>query len=62
MDVDIGGMSELDGQGEDLTGMERDANSEEIVKQLEKGLPRWEGFGDVGWVEEIDHVSWSILI
>jgi hypothetical protein len=30
----------------------RDAESEEIVKQLEKGLPRWEGFADVGWMEE----------
>lgn len=31
---------------------ERDPESEEIVRQLEKGLPRWPGFGDQGWMKE----------
>uniref|UniRef100_A0A8H7Y6I3 Uncharacterized protein n=1 Tax=Psilocybe cubensis TaxID=181762 RepID=A0A8H7Y6I3_PSICU len=31
---------------------ERDPQSEEIVKQLEKGLPRWPGFGEEGWMTD----------
>ncbi|KII86314.1 hypothetical protein PLICRDRAFT_56043 [Plicaturopsis crispa FD-325 SS-3] len=58
MDVDVAGMSpEPDGQGEDAgpsVGTARDDESEEIVRQLEKGLPRWQGYGDAGWMEEID--------
>jgi hypothetical protein len=60
MDVDVGGS--LDRQGDDHLGGERDAGSEEIVKQLEKGLPRWEGFGDAGWMDEADHVSLSYAL
>lgn len=37
-------------------GAERNAESEEIVRQLEKGLPRWPGFGNDGWMEEIASV------
>ncbi|RDB21230.1 Chromatin structure-remodeling complex subunit rsc1 [Hypsizygus marmoreus] len=49
MDVDI--MSpEPDGHGEGT--IERDRESEEIVAQLEKGLPRWPGFGEEGWTQE----------
>ncbi|KAF9466917.1 RSC complex protein [Collybia nuda] len=54
MDIDI--MSpEPDGQGDEAQGLtiERDAESEEIVRQLEKGLPRWPGFGDQGWTDTI---------
>jgi chromatin structure-remodeling complex subunit RSC1/2 len=55
MDVDLAGMSpEPDGRGEDLGT--RDEQGDEIVRQLEKGLPRWEGFGDQGW-DDIDPVS-----
>ncbi|KAF9007885.1 hypothetical protein BDQ17DRAFT_1455107 [Cyathus striatus] len=53
MDVDI--MStDAEGGGDDgpSIGTERDPESEAIVKQLEKGLPRWSGFGDRGWMEE----------
>lgn len=68
MDIDI--MSADDGVlGDELVGgtaatavaaataeaeAERDPESEEIVKQLEKGLPRWPGFGEFGWMEEGD--------
>lgn len=41
---------------EDALQAERDPQSEEIVKQLEKGLPRWPGFGDEGWMDEINPV------
>lgn len=58
MDVDI--MSpEYDVQGNDGTtghDVERDPESEEIVKQLEKGLPQWPGFGEEGWVQEASAV------
>lgn len=55
MDVDIA-TPEYDVQGNDgATGpdMERDSESEEIVKQLEKGLPQWAGFGEEGWMQEV---------
>ncbi|KAF6758882.1 bromeodomain-containing protein [Ephemerocybe angulata] len=48
-DIDVDGMSpdsENDGPI-----MERDHLSEEIAKQLERGLPRWAGFSDQGWME-----------
>ena len=32
--------------------MAHDGESDLIVQQLERGLPRWEGFGDFGWLEE----------
>lgn len=61
MDVDI--MSpEYDAQGNDgATGhdVERDPESEEIVKQLEKGLPQWPGFGEEGWMQEVSAVGFS---
>ncbi|TFK84868.1 hypothetical protein K466DRAFT_664886 [Polyporus arcularius HHB13444] len=50
MDVDIGGTPEPELTGHDAA---RDGESEEIVRQLEKSLPRWEGFDDVGWAEDI---------
>ena len=31
--------------------MERDPLSGEIATQLERGLPRWAGFGEKGWME-----------
>ncbi|TDL22417.1 hypothetical protein BD410DRAFT_821293 [Rickenella mellea] len=51
MDVDIGGggSSEPEGVFEDMT---RDAESDDIVKQLERSLPKWEGFGEGGWMAE----------
>ena len=59
MDVDIM-TPEYDVQGNDgTTGpeMERDSEGEEIVKQLEKGLPQWSGFGEEGWMQEDFSVS-----
>ncbi|KAF9221270.1 hypothetical protein BS17DRAFT_271837 [Gyrodon lividus] len=59
IDVDINGMSpEPDGQIEDVAmgsvaGEERDGDSEAIICQLEKSLPRWEGFGNLGWMSEV---------
>lgn len=61
MEVDIGGGAsdnEGDGEGEGMgEDMARDAESDEIVRQLERGLPRWEGFGPKGWMEGVDLVS-----
>jgi chromatin structure-remodeling complex subunit RSC1/2 len=58
VDVDVGGItSELDGHREDISmNIEKDAGSEEIVKQLEKSLPKWEGFRELGWMEEVNPV------
>ncbi|KAG6885504.1 hypothetical protein C0993_000754 [Termitomyces sp. T159_Od127] len=54
MVVDI--MSE-DGGHDVPAAIPRDQESEEIVKQLEKGLPPWPGFGEEGWSEDISQVS-----
>ncbi|KAF5376880.1 hypothetical protein D9615_007241 [Tricholomella constricta] len=53
-DIDVDIMSD-DGQGDDGVPnvMGKDQESEEIVKQLEKGLPRWPGLGDEGWSEDV---------
>lgn len=61
MDVDVHGMSpEPDGQPDTTAGgapgEDRDGDSESIVRQLEKTLPRWEGFGDLGWMSEATQV------
>ena len=56
VDVDIGGTPEPEVGGRDSA---RDGESDEIVRQLEKGLPRWEGFADVGWAEDLSPVSFS---
>ena len=39
----------------------RVAQSDEIVKQLEKSLPRWEGFGPGGWSITIQLVRFLFL-
>ncbi|KAI0651399.1 hypothetical protein C8Q79DRAFT_32964 [Trametes meyenii] len=54
VDVDIGGTPEPEVGAHDGA---RDGESDEIVRQLEKGLPRWEGFADVGWTDDLDPVS-----
>ncbi|KAH9850627.1 hypothetical protein C2E23DRAFT_904961 [Lenzites betulinus] len=51
IDVDGGGTPEPEVGG--LDGA-RDGESDEIVRQLEKGLPRWEGLADVGWADDLD--------
>ncbi|XP_006454962.1 hypothetical protein AGABI2DRAFT_148258 [Agaricus bisporus var. bisporus H97] len=50
-DVDVDIMSPDNGHADGMM-LERDPESEEIVKQLEKGLPRWPGFGEEGWMDE----------
>jgi hypothetical protein len=47
MDVDVGGTPEPD-------DMARDGESDLVVQQLERGLPRWEGLGDFGWLKEME--------
>ena len=32
---------------------ERDGESDEIVRELEKGLTKWKGFVDIGWMDEV---------
>ena len=54
VDVDVGGSPEPELAA---PGGARDSESDEIVQQLEKGLPRWEGFADAGWAEDLDAVS-----
>ena len=55
-EVDIdGGMSESEPTNE----TSRVAQSDEIVRQLEKSLPRWEGFGPGGWSVTIHLVRFS---
>jgi len=63
-----------DGQGDDgndpndgvgdggMEGMERDADSDEIVKILERSLPQWPGFGELGWMEEGNNLKYVELI
>lgn len=53
-DVDVEIMSpDSDGGGEDDNPMpvDRDPLSEEIARNLERGLPRWAGFHELGWLE-----------
>ncbi|KAH9060710.1 hypothetical protein EDB87DRAFT_1613452 [Lactarius vividus] len=50
MDVDVGGTPEPESMGVD--DMARDGESDLVVQQLERGLPRWEGLGDAGWMRE----------
>ena len=61
MDIDVeGGQSENEGEGDgdDVpSNVVRDAEGDEIVRQLERGLPRWEGFGGKGWIEDLKFVS-----
>lgn len=59
-DIEVDIMSPDDGNGDDMVA-ERDPESEEIVKQLEKGLPRWPGFGEEGWMEETPSVGFFFL-
>ncbi|OCH94163.1 hypothetical protein OBBRIDRAFT_748123 [Obba rivulosa] len=50
MEIDVGGTPEPEVVSNDTP---RDPESDEIVRQLEKGLPRWEGFADVGWMDDV---------
>lgn len=52
---------EAEGAGVGM-GMERDSESDEIVRVLEKGLPKWEGFENVGWMGNIGHVGTAFVL
>lgn len=41
------------GEMEDGGLGERDGESDEIVRALEKGLPRWKGLEDAGWMDGV---------
>lgn len=45
-----------EGDGPDVQ-TDRDPQSDEIIKQLEKGLASWPGFGEDGWMGEVKPVS-----
>lgn len=61
MEVDVEGMQDdMDVQGGDSeagpdTG--RNAGDDEIIRQLEKGLPKWPGASDKGWMREVSPVG-----
>jgi len=65
VEVDVSGMTpEPDGHMEDITtgsspGEEASGSgdSEAIIRQLEKSLPRWQGFGELGWMSEVSKAS-----
>jgi chromatin structure-remodeling complex subunit RSC1/2 len=56
MDIDVerGSPEPEGGAGEEEA---RDEDTHAIVSQLERGLPGWPGFDDVGWSEELREVS-----
>lgn len=56
MDVDVGGTPEP----EDETA--RDEEGVEIVQQLERGLPRWQGLGEQGWTWEAPPEKWVDVV
>ena len=67
MDVDVQGMSpEPDAQGDTTAGpsagQDKDGDNEAIIRQLEKSLPRWEGFGDLGWMSEVTQVCMPLSL
>ena len=41
------------GEMEDGGLGERDGESDEIVRALEKGLPKWKGPEDIEWMDEV---------
>lgn len=52
-ELDVGGTPEPETSAQDMA---LDGESDAIVQQLEKGLPRWEGFAEVGWSNDIPEV------
>ncbi|KAA1468335.1 hypothetical protein DENSPDRAFT_863516 [Dentipellis sp. KUC8613] len=51
VEVDVGGTPEPENMGVS-DEMVRDDESDAVVRQLERGLPRWEGPGDYGWMPD----------
>lgn len=61
MDLDVNGMSpEPEGQSEEAAmgsvAGDGGGDNDAIIRQLEGSLPRWEGFGDSGWMSEVSKV------
>jgi chromatin structure-remodeling complex subunit RSC1/2 len=56
-DVDITHDSDGSEEDEPAAQMDRDPQSDEIIKQLEKAIPGWPGFGEEGWMDEVKPVS-----
>ncbi|KAH9947379.1 hypothetical protein B0H21DRAFT_739315 [Amylocystis lapponica] len=59
MDVDVGGTPEPEGPANEPA---RDGETDEIVKQLERGLPRWEGFSAMGWTEDLHNDKYLDIV
>ncbi|KAI0085714.1 hypothetical protein BDY19DRAFT_896215 [Irpex rosettiformis] len=59
MDVDVGGTPEPE-----TVAMETalDGEGDAIVQQLERSLPRWEGFANVGWSRDIPQDRFLSLV
>ncbi|KAF5337914.1 hypothetical protein D9758_013118 [Tetrapyrgos nigripes] len=65
VDRDLDNMSDDGNDPNDAMGeeeMEHDATSDEIVRTLERSLPRWPGFGPLGWMEEGNHAKYMELV
>ncbi|KAJ8518925.1 hypothetical protein ONZ45_g4070 [Pleurotus djamor] len=66
IEVDIEGeSSDVDVQGGDSEAgpdVARNPADEEIVRQLEKGLPKWPGFSDSGWRHDISSDKYSDIV
>ncbi|KAF4584606.1 hypothetical protein EYR38_001835 [Pleurotus pulmonarius] len=66
MEVDVEGMQDdMDVQGGDSeagpdTG--RNPGDDEIIRQLEKGLPKWPGASDKGWMHEVSPDKYSEIV
>lgn len=60
-EVDV--VAEDDGHEEEgpANRSERDPLSEEIVKQLERGLPEWPGLGPEGWMGGVSSVGYVVI-
>jgi chromatin structure-remodeling complex subunit RSC1/2 len=61
IEIDVGGSPEPESVdvGDEVA---RDGDSDAIVTQLEKGLPRWEGPGDYGWMTEGFEDRWGEIM
>lgn len=57
MDVFPEELQEMEPESNTWESAARDEESSEIVRQLERGLPRWTGGHDKGWTEELPGVS-----
>ncbi|KAF4623280.1 hypothetical protein D9613_001420 [Agrocybe pediades] len=65
-EIDVEGISPGESEEHEEEGpafqVERDPQSEEIVKQLERGLPRWPGLGPEGWMHEVHPERMSDIV